>query len=337
MPHRFALFILLTALSSASCFTHHTIPAEEMNPLRRADQRREIVLRDKDRARVRVTPRSRIRVQIDGGHYTRWMSATDLRLRPEGLVAGDVVLHWEEIHGLEVNDFDLGRTIIGTAGGTTVIVLAAVAESLVIGGIAAATGGRVQISQIGLTSATVDAVVDLATSTHLDDAPLVLAPAAPEPELALRSRPLFAGAARRRSIVRASIASEAGVGWAEVGAHAESGVTGAFRLFGSLELGAGLRYQHRPIGDPAPSGISPFIRCGLHLDLDAARRIALPALVEIGVGRSTVSDVRLVWGVRIRLSDKLQLGIHPFTPIVYSAAPTHVSTRVSTIDLAALF
>jgi hypothetical protein len=90
------------------------------------------------------------------------------------------------------------------------------------------------------------------------------------------------------------------------------------RILDVLELAAGAHLMiHR--GDPQTqdqahraSWIGVF-RLNLHFDVDARRRVALPLGFDVGVGQATFY-ARLNFGVRVRLTRQLSLGIYPFNP-----------------------
>jgi hypothetical protein len=159
---------------------------------------------------------------------------------------------------------------------------------------------------------------------------------------------LFAAEARRRDLVRFGASVETGL---EVGGNwmrSETTVNVGLRLFNVLELGAGLSTLTGPLhpadtaavasnadGLWAASRIIPRARLGLHLDLDPGRRVALALGQQVGIGTHGWIDLRTEWGVRVRLNDRLQLGVYPFNPRIgwQSATPAR-TTYVSALELA---
>ena len=103
------------------------------------------------------------------------------------------------------------------------------------------------------------------------------------------------------------------------------------RLFDTFELGA-FAQPHWPAplstggllpGDPLAPGPPAhkarwfaLARAGVHLEVDARRRLALPLAVEAGPGPSSGMQARLRYGARLRPSKQhpLWVGLHPFNP-----------------------
>ncbi|MDY0000671.1 MAG: hypothetical protein RBU30_05210 [Polyangia bacterium] len=90
------------------------------------------------------------------------------------------------------------------------------------------------------------------------------------------------------------------------------------RFANVLELGGGaLLLRHRGSETVTPQELRSswmgFGRLLLHLDIDSARRVALPLGVDLGSGQSRI-HVRTILGIRVRLWDQLSLGLYPFNP-----------------------
>ncbi|MEP6654642.1 MAG: hypothetical protein ABJA82_14870 [Myxococcales bacterium] len=348
---------IVTALTGASCYSTQAQRAPGLDSLRQPNQSREILLAVGQQGRIRIRPGSLVRFRRVDGASTSWVEATRVRLTPEVIVvdrgqAGSQVLHWTEVAGVEVNDLDVGLTIVGVAAGATLTMVAAVTEVVVV---AALESVHIRVHEVGLTRATVDALMS-ATGRHIDDDPMERRLLAEEGDVALAevmmsARPLFSTEARRRDLLRASLAIDSGVVWEQGLPLTQVGVMGSFRLLNILELGLGVGMAD--VGPPAGGRPPPAIslgtappvdrvrvtgrgRLGLHLDLDAARRVALFLGQEVGVSSGGWVDTRTIWGVRFRLSDRWELGLLPFNPRVSWPQPNGLSMTAyaSSLELA---
>lgn len=323
---------ILALAAAAGCYSTQGLPAPGLAALQRSEQDREIILAAGERSRVRIRPGSLLRFHRADGASTAWAKASDVRLTPGWVVIGwgpaaPQVLPWERVAGVEINDLDVGRTIVGAVAGTSLVLVAAMTEGIIVGALKAV---RVDVGEIGLTRAVVAGVVAQA-GRHLDDdssPPLTETPEAGPPVAeVLAARPLFSTEARRRDLVRASLGVDSGV---EMGApllRSQVGVFGSLRILNMLEVGAGVTMVDADTAtfDGTPTLEAPLVervrvtgrgRVGLHLDLDAGRRFALVLAQEVGVSSGGWLDARTVWGMRFRLRDNWQLGVLPMNPRV---------------------
>ena len=110
-----------------------------------------------------------------------------------------------------------------------------------------------------------------------------------------------------------------------------------------LEVEAGVRGLSQPaFGRQRFASIvsEPFVRAGLHVDLDAARRCALAVGGEAGY-LDRAAQLDLVYGFRLRPADRLQVGLYPWNPVkavgpAASSQPS-VASHVSLVDVSWLF
>ena len=353
--HAVTLTLLaVLVVGAGGCYATQSVAPGALGELRHVNRARELVLRSGERSRVRIGPGSWIRFRRVDGLFTSWVEARNLRVGPDQVVLGDgssgdgLVLRWNDLVGLEVNDVDTGRTVVGIAAGTSLVVLAAAAEVIVIAALVAATGGHLN-GDLGLTRGALEAVLGHA-GERPEDAPeaLTYGDEASGAEPVVLVSPLFAPEARRRDIVRFGASIETGI---EVGGNlmqSEATVNIGLRLLNVLELGAGLSTLTGPLGtgdaaaDPssanglwAASRIVPRARLGLHLDLDPSRRVALALGQQGGIGTHGWVDLRTEWGVRVRLNDRLQLGGYPFNPrVAWPSTAASRTTYVSALELA---
>ncbi|MFI5301947.1 MAG: hypothetical protein ACHREM_27980 [Polyangiales bacterium] len=130
------------------------------------------------------------------------------------------------------------------------------------------------------------------------------------------ARPLFDGGARRQSIIRlvASLDTERDLSSTP---RTHVGVAATMRLYNFFELGGGLRMlgaSQAPDGTVVASALLPFLRIGMHAELDAHRRFAIPFAVDLGGGGDIGLYMKLVFGLRVRVTDQWSLGAYVFNP-----------------------
>jgi hypothetical protein len=106
------------------------------------------------------------------------------------------------------------------------------------------------------------------------------------------------------------------VGSAEIHPAPMTSLAAGLRLWNVLEVGGGVAVMSHASTETGPyrPRFSPFLRTGLHLDLDSRRRVAIPLMVDLGwVDRR--STARFTYGVRVRLTDRLGVGLLPWNPM----------------------
>jgi len=267
---------------------------------------------------------------------TRWFHAKDLRVADDVLLANGCagsngrdcgrteVLPLNEITRVEVNDFSLGRTAGGIVLGTGAVVGSMMAEVAHLGLIEAITFGQLKVKSLGLVEGAVQAVTDEIGKRPPED-PVPSSTSDPDLDLIEHARPLFDRTAIRQDWIRLVAAAE--IGSADINPLVPmSGLSATFRLRNIIEVGGGLRMAARPLED---GGLRlqymPFFRVGLHLELDARRRFAIPCFLDMG-GVSGEFHTRFAIGVRVRVSDRINLGLYPYNPILVSTSGGTTST-----------
>jgi len=347
--------VALTLAGVAGCYSTEGLPAPALGSLRRPDQSREIVLEAGQPGRLRIRPASLVRFRRVDGATTAWTQASNVRLTSDLIVVGGgperpQVLRWEHVDGIEVNDLDMGMTLLGVVGGTSLVMVAAATEMLIV---AALESCHIRVDQVGLTRAALDGVVS-AAGRHLDEdpsAPQVRADENDAPlDAVLAAHPLFSAEARRRDLVRASLGVDSGVEAGGLLLRSQVGVFASLRLLNVLELGVGINMVDVgvPIAEGVPALDAPLVdrvrvsgrgRIALHLDLDDRRRVALMLGQEVGLSSGGWADLRTVWGMRFRLRDAWQLGVLPFNPrVTWSRGDALSQTAyASSVELAWVF
>jgi hypothetical protein len=135
---------------------------------------------------------------------------------------------------------------------------------------------------------------------------------------------LFDGVDRRRAAARFGVAIDGG-GVASRRDLWTGGAVGLVRLTDLFELGGGMRLLGRGNHlDRVWLG-----RIGLHAELDARRRFALPLSLDFGAGTTVNFHARLNFGLRMRVVDEWWLGIYPVNPTYTSMKSPIEPTRWS--------
>jgi hypothetical protein len=340
---RFALLALLAP--AAGCVSTAAVPASELRASGRAREaaveavappsaRRAAARAGLERPRAKLGPASAVRFRRDDGYVTPWVSASSLwtnergvflrRPPAEGAPGPGTFegIEWGHVLGAEVKNFEGGQTVLAAVGvGAIGALLAAAVAADVDDDRACARAGRAcggaRVAAAGRAAALAAAAADRGDGAGAADA---WAPSArhfgqpgaarPDPEGA---RPLFDGAAKRRSSVRGLVAAEATVAPDDRGRlPAQGGALAGVRLADFVELGLGARGVAGRDGEPTQTVVVG--RAGLHGEFGAARRVALPLSVDVGAGAGVSSYVRANWGVRFRIYDEITLGLFPASP-----------------------
>jgi len=87
-------------------------------------------------------------------------------------------------------------------------------------------------------------------------------------------------------------------------------IAGMIRFTDLVDLGAGVR----ALGVGSASDRIVFARVGVHAELDAHRRFALPLSVDLGGGGPVTFHGRINFGLRVRVVDAWWIGLHPLNP-----------------------
>ncbi len=137
-----------------------------------------------------------------------------------------------------------------------------------------------------------------------------------EPISADHAEPLFDDGARRQSIVRVVGTFDVERDMSAV-ARDHLSLAAALRLYDFIELGAGVRWLSSiPSADGGArrGDVIGFGRIGINAELDAHRRFALPFAIDFGAGGDVSAYVKLVFGLRVRISERWALGAYALNP-----------------------
>ena len=207
---------------------------------------------------------------------------------------------WDDVAAIQVRNLSGGKTagaIVGTAAVAVVVapilLLASTAGGMKNGG--EPTGGS--------SGPTLEGSLD--TAGKLVDLAIEADRAHPfgtwEPRLApsesLASRPLFSTGAQVRSVIRPTLALDAGA--ASARDSFGTGLVARVRLADVFEIGGGVREVWAHDARGWLRSTTKVFQTGLHLPLDAGYRFALPLGFEASGGGHVAHDIRVPWGLRI--------------------------------------
>ncbi len=230
---------------------------------------------------------------------------------PDTLVDG---IRWDDVGSLEVQHPDHG---------SAVAFLIVIPLSLFVGG---------NLAGVITTSGNPRAAVEV----EAPQGSLLWRPGRSQPQLE-SAQPLFSELAKRRANYRGLVAVEAGSTF--LGRGSQTSVFGGVRLFDLFEAGLGIHgwwpnlFAQTPFLSTAPlspaiSKFAPLIfwtlRLGCNFDLDANRRVLVPVHLELGADFRGHAQVRIGWGLQVRVFEQFFIALRPFTP-QYTSGDTSVA------------
>jgi hypothetical protein len=178
-------------------------------------------------------------------------------------------------------------------------------------------GGRVVRVRPGQSGHHLDLTVPVDPQGPVDPDGVAIPPPPPPPPSAA-ALPLFTAGLQRQARVLWH-ASLWGGGDLTDRVSGGAGVHVGMRLAHVFEVGFGARLLGHRTDREVAAGFGTrtdwmgLMRVGLHFDLDAARRVAIPLGLDVGAGHA-VPYVRMYVGLRVRLVSGLYLGIYPISP-----------------------
>lgn len=305
--------------------------------LQRPGRLRDMTLKADHRSKVRLGPASGVRFLREDGHYTPWVSASSLWTNHEGVflrhskrgaTLGPDRLEgvaWGNIVRAEVRNFDGGKTVLATVAAGAIVALFAAAAAADINETKECAEGKGPChNDSHLEDATQVAVLaGYAAQSSANDAIEEAGPDAPRAHYfsnpgtprpsAEGARPLFTGGARRKAVIKGLVALETTTASDSGGKlHLQPGALVGARLGNFFELGAAARNVSR--GDEGSQQTVVAAHAGVHGELGADRRFAVPLSVDVGAGKDISNYARINWGLRVRIYDELTIGVHPASP-----------------------
>lgn len=308
--------LLLSTPWALGCYSTSAVPAESL-PQRGLS--RPAALATSDGA-VKLDPNSRVRLLRLDGLYTPWVSASDLYIDANGISVHDDErnegLAWAEVQGAEVENLNGGVTAVAVVGVSALIVgVVLMALSSKGGGGSSSAGGAVRAADgaIRIAGAASRSGGGTRASEPVHHGTASTFGSALGPLTANSSvEPIFDEGAQRRSLLRLTGAIDAARGFTDRGPM-QAGAVAALRLWNFIEVGGGGRMIGTTDAPSESYRTVAFGRVGVHGELDARRRLALPFSVDLG-GGARGAYARLNGGLRVRVYDEVSIGLYPFNP-----------------------
>ncbi len=256
-----------------------------------------------------------------------WGPPTDGDLLGNGFLLPDG-LRWEEITGVEIAYVD-GKTLGTSALLTGAFTLGAAAAGIIGAGMQAG-GGLARMSGASGSSngsrssggSSGGGVGEGIGTGVLSDAP-PFGPRDPAERASLvennrvpsGTRKMFSIGMRIRGMAQPVLALESG---GDLRQHDELGTNAVLsvRAIQAIEVGGGVRqiWRRGSVENPERS-YGGFLHLGIAFDLDVARRVTIPVAYDLGgVNRAGVY-MKFAAGVRVRVAEKLSVGLYPFNPV----------------------
>ncbi len=258
----------------------------------------------------------------DGTWFEGLTGAHVAKVARDGIAVNDG-LRWSDMVSAEVKNVSGSKTLVGvvavTAVAVSIVPLVLLTKGKIgelplrVGGAVVETGARVAVhaSFHGCCYVASGPTASKSSPTVVPRAEegTTLWTAGYEPPAGDGAHRLFSSNARRRATIRVGAAFDYAAPVAQHGAWAAS-LGGLIRFMDLVDLGVGVR----SLGVGAASDRFFFARVGMHAELDARRRFALPLSIDLGGGGPVNFHARVNFGLRVRVVDAWWLGIHPFNP-----------------------
>lgn len=291
-----------------------------------------LVLEDPDGTRVRLDPRSKIRLTMVDGSRTEWMKAGQLSVTNDGwLYNGDRgYLYVADVDSIEIENVDGVSTYFLTLG---IVAASAIIIAVVV--IAAQGSGG------GSGSNTSEPRIRTGSSNGRVARP-PFGPALPgndeyygpwidpfqpgfsfqlvgpsnreiEPPSDAPTR-LFTDGAVRRSRFAPLLQVEGGYGFDRRTTGGLS-IGFGFAFSDMIEVSAGLRLSD--LAGPQRFTLG-YVRAGGNFRFDADDLVGAPIALDVAFGEDGFAQLRVVWGMRLRFSGRFELGLLPLNPVLAS-------------------
>jgi|GEM_PF-5926684 hypothetical protein len=132
----------------------------------------------------------------------------------------------------------------------------------------------------------------------------------------LTAKRIFTPTQRRRALVSFTAALGTGTDFRN-GDQVQTDVQIGVRFLRTIELGAGARNIVSGTAtrdDKVSSNFVGFFHFGLNFELDAAQRVSIPIGFDVGKGGPVELHAKTLLGLRVRVHDRIHLGVYPFNP-----------------------
>ena len=322
------LVVAWVAAVSTSCATTERIDGRALADLGNGGPAsRSLVLEDAHGQRIRLDPRSKVRLFLADGSDTPWLDAGQLSVTEDGwVVAGDERIHLDDINTVEVENIDGVRTYFLTLG------FVVIAAALVALAVVAKEGPKFKGMRLGSASGSRVPAPRVRTVRPLR-APLrgsgpgrsnvhrygrfwvnpprggvrppVVPPTRPTPPTRV-----FTDGARRRSTLAALMQLEMGYG-ADPRTGIGLGIGVGLAIHQMFEVSAGLRALESTSTRPSALG---YFRVGGNFPFEAADRFGAPIALDVAVGEQGFAHMRIIWGFRWRVAGRAEFAVLPVNP-----------------------
>lgn len=359
-----AHILLACSLVLTGCFHTRSVAGPDMRAIARGAKS----VRTVEGPRVRVDPNSNVRFHRSDGTTTPWIKAGDLVVNDDGVMLAESYgrdgLRWGDVVYSEVNNTSGGYTVLVVAGSAALI-------ALIVAAIAAGSDADVDVDGCGNCNGFTGCYIGGHSHSHVDYYPTGEYPPnydggpvirsskgidearlppqnLPDPALGSygldlpsehNAQPLFNADENRRADVGFTVFAEGGALHYDP-EYFQTSLGGGFRFNNMWEIGGGVTRFGGP-GDAivGTDTMYPFVRLGLHNDLDPGRFVAIPTSVEVGGLPGRATHVRFIYGVQVRISPFNYIGIYPANVVFRRNEKTQSDewTAPTTLEFGAIF
>ena len=332
---------LTTVAAMLACTTTETIDGAALNALRQLDPAAgALVLEDPNGQRIRLDPRSKVRLILRDGRQTDWVKAGRLAVTEDGrVVDGKRYLALDQVETVEVENVDGVKTYFLTVG---IVAVAAALVALAVmagqgdddgkmpgiggsddpprldtrtpgpGGPRFAAGGQAWFyADPWLVPPSPTFIVPIggrppaARSPNGPPAGPNGGPPAPGPPTKL-----FSESAVRRSRFAPMLQFELGYGFDER-TGGGLGVGFGFAIAQMFELSGGVRLSD--LYGPQRFTLG-YVRAGGNFPLEAGDVFGAPIALDVAFGDQGFRQMRVLWGFRWRLDNQFEVALLPANP-----------------------
>ncbi len=320
-----------TAWLLFACTTTEQIDGAALQALRnRRPSAGPLVLEDPGGVRIRLDPSSKIRLTLDDGRRTEWVSAERLAVTEDGrLIDGDRYLNLDEVVTVEVENVDGVETYLVTVGAVVVAAAAIAIAVLSSKSKGSGSGGRARaVPAAAAAGPRIEPRYPVGTPWFYHDPwlhpvrPAFVFPIAgggarragddPRTVDPMAPNRLFTDAAVRRSTISPLLQLEAGYGF-DPRTGGGLSVGGGFAIEQWFEISGGLRLNDVAGEQRVSFG---YVRAGGNFPFDADDVFGAPIALDIGISGEGFRSARVLWGFRWRFPSRLELAFLPANPML---------------------
>ncbi|MEL7368305.1 MAG: hypothetical protein AAFN74_05290 [Myxococcota bacterium] len=309
----------LFTMATVACTTTERIDSGALAALAgRRPSSHSLLLESPSGDRIRLGPRSKVRLLLIDGRSTAWIPAERLAVTRDGRVSDGLrQMHLDQVESVEVDNIDGVKTYFVTAG--VVGVVAALIAWAVISG--DGDGAMPSSGSDRPTAGPSQRRLGIGSALYLYDdpwlhpgrpgyIPLYFGSDAPPEDEGLSATQLFTPGAVRRSTFAPLLQLEGGFGFDER-TGGGFGVGGGFALYEMFELSGGVRFAR--LTDVRET--LGYARIGGNFPFEAGDVFGAPIALDIAFSPDRgFAQMRVVWGVRWRFQGQFELSLLPVNP-----------------------